>query len=178
MKQIFLVILLMQSWLCLAQASDKADSLFSIANSRTKRLDDQLDSTTVAQSLADLSEAIRLKPDFCYAYRNRSRLHMKTGHYQDAVEDLTKAIHYASQTDVFYLRDLRAYAYYALGKYTEAILDWNLFIPHSENPELALLHRAKAYWKLGQPDHACTDYQQAIRYNKKLTKEREFIECK
>ncbi|HYV90304.1 MAG TPA: tetratricopeptide repeat protein [Chitinophagales bacterium] len=162
---------------CNGQNHERADSLFYSANERLKTNMFEIDSFEIQKSIVDYSEAIRLNPKFWQAYRNRSRLYQQTKQFDKAIMDLTTALKYADKNSSVNLHDMRAYSYYELGNYQDAILDWNIAVDNLGNPSHALLHRAKAKWQFGQRNEACLDYEKAIELNKDLVMEKEFIEC-
>ena len=156
----------------------KAYQLFASANSRLKTTFEDIDSIMIATSIAEYTEAIRLYPKFAYAYRNRSRWYERTGRYKEAINDLTLAIKYADTGDGYYLRGMRALSYYQLGLYDSAIMDLDFAIIRNDGSmPYYLLTKAKALYKQGKKEAACTCYQKAIAISPRLADEKEFLEC-
>jgi tetratricopeptide (TPR) repeat protein len=177
MKYIFPTLIFALSFTFSYGQNKKADSLFYVANSGIKALSEDIDSLDVSKSIAGYSEAIKINSKFWQAYRNRSRLYYRTKQFDKAVADLTLAIQYADEISTPYLHDMRAYCYYALGDYKNAITNWTIAMENFESPGLALLGRAKAEWQLGQKDKSCLDYKRAIQLDKSLIEKNDLIKC-
>jgi tetratricopeptide (TPR) repeat protein len=177
MKLSFLLFLTGISLTSCGQKMAKADSLFDVANSRMKVHEEEIDSARIYQSLADFTEAIKLKPKFWQAYRQRSRLYVRLHQYQKAIDDITVAIKHAGKADAASLHGMRAESYYALKQYDAAISDWTAYINDISNNSFAMLERAKAYWMKGNKLNACADYKAAVAGDKSLEAQKEFLVC-
>lgn len=162
---------------CNGHNQKKANSLFYAANDRLKTNSENIDSLDIKQSIADYTEAIRLNSKYWQAYRNRSRLYQQIEEFDKAVVDLTTALKYANKSSSINLHDMRAYSYYALGMYQNAIADWTIAVDNLANPSLALYQRAKAEWELGQKEKACADFNKATELNKNLGIDKKIIKC-
>ncbi len=162
---------------CNGQNQKKADSLFYAANDKLKTNSENIDSLDIKQSIADYTEAIRLNSKFWQAYRNRSRLYQQIKEFDKAIVDLTTALKYADKNSAINLHDMRAYSYYALGKYQNAIADWTIAVDNLGNPSLALYQRAKAEWEIGQKEKACADFKKATELDKNLGNDNKIIKC-
>lgn len=178
MKTTFLFLFTMLLSFCYGQKNiKKAYQLFESANSRLKTNFENIDSTMIATSIAEYSEAISLSPTFWQVYRNRSRWYERTGRYREAINDLTLAIKYADTSDHYYLRDMRATSYYKLELYDSAIMDLDFAIERHGDKSYALLAKAKALYKLDKKEEACVCYQKAITIYPRIKDEKEFLEC-
>ena len=140
-------------------------------------LQERIDSLDIQRSIEDYSQAINLDSTFWQAYRNRSRLYHKIKQFDRAIEDLTLALNYSDSNSAINLYDMRAYSYYALGQYPNAIADWSIAVENLGNPSLALLQRAKAEWLIGEKEKSCSDFIRATQLDKGLVGSKEFIKC-
>lgn len=82
------------------------------------------------------------------------------GNYEEAVEDLTKAIRYAPRDPV--PRASRAYLYQKMGRHDEAIADYAKAIELDPTDDELYLMRGLAYSLKGDQDKAILDYSTAI----------------
>ena len=85
------------------------------------------------------------------------------GHYDDAVQECTKAIHLDPEFAQAYF--WRAAAHYQMAKYTSAITDCSQAIKLDTHLVEAYITRALAYCAGGQYDLAITDCNTAIEIN-------------
>lgn len=107
----------------------------------------------------DLTEAIKLKPDFAYAYTDRGKCYYQLKDYSNAIDDFTKAIDLNGKEKPFFWRAL---AYDAIDKFQEAIDDYSAVL--REDPKRAHAYSGRAFcrWKLGNKEAAMSDYDKAI----------------
>ena len=85
------------------------------------------------EAIAEFDEAIRLNPDYAYAYYNRGLAYFDLGQLERAIQDYDEVIHlYPVYAEAYYNR---GFAYRPLGKKTEAITNFKVFITLTENPE-------------------------------------------
>ncbi len=82
------------------------------------------------------------------------------GNYEEAVQDLTKAIRYAPRDPV--PRAGRAYLYQKMGRHDEAIADYTKAIELDPTDDELYLMRGLAYSLKGDQDKAILDYSTAI----------------
>ncbi len=82
------------------------------------------------------------------------------GNYEEAVQDLTKAIRYAPRDPV--PRAGRAYLYQKMGRHDEAIADYTKAIELDPTDDELYLMRGLAYSLKGDEDRAIVDYSKAI----------------
>jgi len=131
-------------------------------------------------AVADLTEAIRIRP-FDAIYRlNRGVFHSRLEDHKEAIEDFSSAINNASdvlkdklKTDVLIL-NLRGKEYLELKEYSKAIEDFTETLrlrDNDLNPESkhskpdyvdTLLMRGKAYYLTGEKDKAKTDFEEYL----------------
>ncbi|HOD75123.1 MAG TPA: tetratricopeptide repeat protein [Syntrophorhabdaceae bacterium] len=82
------------------------------------------------------------------------------GNYEEAVQDLTKAIRYAPRDPV--PRAARAYLYQKMGRHDEAIADYTKAIELDPADDELYLMRGLAYSLKGDQDKAILDYSTAM----------------
>jgi tetratricopeptide (TPR) repeat protein len=82
------------------------------------------------------------------------------GNYEEAVQDLTKAIRYAPRDPV--PRASRAYLYQKMGRHDEAIADYTKAIELDPTDDELYLMRGLAYSLKGDQDKAILDYSTAM----------------
>lgn len=82
------------------------------------------------------------------------------GNYDEAVQDLTKAIRYAPRDPV--PRAARAYLYQKMGRHDEAIADYTKAIELDPADDELYLMRGLAYSLKGDQDKAILDYSTAM----------------
>jgi len=131
-------------------------------------------------AIADLTEAIRIRPFDAIYHLNRGVFYSRLGEHNEAIEDFSSAINYASdilkdelKTDVLIL-NLRGKEYLELKKYDKAIEDFsetlslcdNDFNPESKYMKSkyvdTLLMRGKAYYLAGEKGKAKTDLKEYL----------------
>ncbi len=112
------------------------------------------------RAIADLSEAIRQKPDFPEAFRNRGNSYYDNGQFSHAIDDYNQAL----QLRPVYLSALqgRGNAFAALGQYDRAIEDYDK--AGGVQPGAAVFQaRGNAYRAKGESEKALRDFDSAIR---------------
>ena len=152
----------------------RADSFFYAANNKLKKKWSDADSLLFKQAINDYANAIKLKPNYWQAYRNKARTHIYLKQYEQAIIDLTAAISYVKDTTTG-LYYLRGEALYCSGKYAYAIKDFDEEIIQNSSSAFSFLFRAKAKWKLEEKAEACEDYNKALKLNKDAEKQKEFL---
>jgi len=106
-----------------------------------------------------LNEAIRLKPDYAAAYRNRGVAYSNLKQYQSAIKDLDEAIRLKPDYAVAY--NDRGVAYVFLKQYQSAIKDYDEAIRLKPNDVVMYVNRGRAYLRQGKNNLACNDLQKA-----------------
>jgi tetratricopeptide (TPR) repeat protein len=154
-----------------------AEDYFERANIITKSKMFSLDNTTVSKAADDYLMAIKLNPKFWQARRNYARQMIYLKKYAIAIEQLNEALKIVKSEENPDLNTMRGQAFYELGKYKEAIIDFEIAIKYLGNSDYEYLIKAKAEWKLGRTDKACEDYYKAIKGYPDYEKQKEFIDC-
>ncbi len=112
-------------------------------------------------AIADYNQAIKIKPDYAYAYNNRGIAKSNLGDNQGAIADYNQAIKIKpDDADAYNNRGL---AKSDLGDYQGAIADYNQAIKIKPDYALAYLYRGIAKSNLGDKQGAIADYNQAIK---------------
>jgi len=113
------------------------------------------------RAIADLTQAIRLDPNYADAYISRGSVYNEKGDYDRAIADLTQAIRLDPNYAIAYV--VRASAYYSKGDYDRAIADFTQAIRLDPNSEITYCNRGIVYKEKGDYDRAIADFTQAIR---------------
>ncbi|NJX16146.1 tetratricopeptide repeat protein [Tamlana crocina] len=106
----------------------------------------------------DYSTAIYIEPS-ADAFYNRGAFYMDIKYYQQANDDLNKAIRLNSNHAFAYF--YRGASHLMLGKFTDAISDFNKSIAFDANDFDARLGLAIAYYKLKDVENAKTNFKRA-----------------
>ena len=113
----------------------------------------------ITEAIDHYNEAIRLKPDYAYAYNKRASLYVRLGQYQLAINDYNEAIRL--KPDYANAYNNRGSAYSRLGQYQLAIKDYNEAIRIKPDYTLVYKNRALSYFKQGSNELGCRDAQKA-----------------
>ncbi|NMG09484.1 tetratricopeptide repeat-containing serine protease family protein [Brasilonema sp. UFV-L1] len=114
-------------------------------------------------AIADLSEAIRLNPNYALAYYNRGNVRRELGDKQAAIADYNQALRInPNYTDAYYGR---GYVRSDLGDKQGAIADYNQALRINPNYANIYQNRGNARADLGDKQGAITDYSQALQIN-------------
>jgi len=141
-------------------------------------------------AVADLTEGIRIRP-FDAIYRlNRGVFHSRLGEHNEAIEDFSSAINYASdvlkdklKTEVL-IFNLRGKEYMELKEYRKAIEDFTETLRLGDNHFFVIkgiseyefsnrnyvdtfLMRGKAYYLAGEKDKAKADFEEYLKRKQK-----------
>ena len=112
-------------------------------------------------AIADYDVAIRLKPDYAFAYNNRGAAKAALKQYAAAIADYTQAIRLKPNYAGAY--NNRGFAKAALGQYFPAISDYDMAIGLKPDYAFVYNNRGLAKAALQQYAAAIADYTQAIR---------------
>lgn len=115
------------------------------------------------RAIADFNKALRLKPDYLEALRNRGATYFFKGDYERALADLNEVLE--SQPDRYLGLFFRAYTYYMKGDYDRAIKDFDQAISLAPLSVNQYSGRGVAYAAKGNFDQAIANYDEAIRLN-------------
>lgn len=113
----------------------------------------------IPEAIEHYDEAIRLQPDYAYAYNKRGNLYGKIGEYQQAINDYTEAIRL--QPDYALAYNNRGNTYVGLEQYQLAIEDYNAAIRLKPDYAYAFNNRGFVYFKIGKNELGCRDVQRA-----------------
>ncbi len=132
-----------------------AETYFIRGNDKTRLEDYQ-------GAIADYTQAIRLKPDYAFAYNNRGYAKGQLGQYFAAIADYDAAIR-LQPDDAYAAYVRRGYAKRRLGQSSAAITDYDAAIRLKPDYAYAYVSRGNVKVDLGQSSAAITDYDAAIR---------------
>ncbi|MCX5846319.1 MAG: tetratricopeptide repeat protein [Deltaproteobacteria bacterium] len=121
-----------------------------------------------AEAIVQFSEAIRKKPDYDQAYRDRGLMYSLVHNYQKAIEDYNKAIE-INPADVLSYNS-RGISYRTLGDSILAIENFDRAIELKPNFGAAYFNRALAYEQLSKKQDKLRNEQQAIEDMKSSAK--------
>ncbi|MBW4625037.1 MAG: serine protease [Brasilonema octagenarum HA4186-MV1] len=114
-------------------------------------------------AIADLTEAIRLSPNYANAYYNRGNIRRELGDKQGAIADYNQALRInPNYTDAYYGR---GYVRSDLGDKQGAITDYNQALRINPNYANIYQNRGNAHADLGDKQAAIADYNQALQIN-------------
>ena len=131
-------------------------------------------------AIHDLTELIRMRPDFAPAYQNRGLAYLDKGEIDRAIQDFNEAIHL--KPDYWRAFLVRCMAYNAHGErthvnakgvveetetgdYTNAIQDCSEGIRLKPDENDLFYLRGTVYENKGEMEHAIQDFTEAIRLN-------------
>ncbi|NMF66565.1 hypothetical protein DP113_22855 [Brasilonema octagenarum UFV-E1] len=114
-------------------------------------------------AINDYTEAIRLNPNYAYAYGDRGLARFDSGDKQGAIDDLNQALRIDRNLAPAY--NARGFVRYKLGDKQGSISDFNSALRINPNFALAYVNRGNARDDLGDPQGAIADYNIALRIN-------------
>ena len=119
--------------------------------------------TDTNEKLRCYNEAIRLNPDYVYAYVNRGVTHLAIDNVDHAIQDFSEAIRRnPERVEYWYLN--RAYAYKEKGDWVRALQDMDEAIRRNPAcPVDAYANRGNLLCLMGDWEGALRDYTEAIR---------------
>ena len=127
----------------------------------------------IAGAIKDFDDAIEKNGLYSEAYLNRGIAKVEQDSIQSAIEDFTIAIKTHKYEDTTQAKVLEAISYYErgrayskLGKYKEAIKDFNYSLILDSSNSNVFYDRAIAETSLGDYENAMTDYTTAIQKDK------------
>jgi tetratricopeptide (TPR) repeat protein/V8-like Glu-specific endopeptidase len=112
-------------------------------------------------AINDYTEAIRLNPNYAYAYGDRGRARFDSGDKQGAIADFNEALRIDRNLAPAY--NARGFARYNLGDKQGSISDFNQTLRINPNYAPAYVNRGNARDDLGDPQGAIADYNIALR---------------
>jgi TonB family protein len=131
------------------------------ANEALAKQDEKLARNSLEAALADLDEAIRLKPDRFQYYYTRSVIYEKSWFLGDtrrsALADLSKAAELCQADCHASLHQKRGDLNLELGNYADAVEDYTQALKRDPSERDYYVKRAEAYRKLGKNDLADKD---------------------
>lgn len=109
------------------------------------------------------SHVLENYPDFWLPYYNRAHMYTNMGEYQQALDDVQKAIRLKPLFFNAYF--IRAIIYIHLGKLKEATQDLDTYVELNPDKASAYNKRGISYLALGKPKEAIIDFSYAITQN-------------
>jgi len=120
-----------------------------------------------ARTVTDMSEAIRLIPNYEQAYYDRADAYFDQQQYPEAIQDYTDAIRLNPNLGNLYHQ--RGFAYERSGNLDEAIADFGSAIALKPQSDLEYYTRGCAYGVVHDYGKAIADYAAAIGINPKVS---------
>jgi tetratricopeptide (TPR) repeat protein len=118
------------------------------------------------RAMADYNQALRLDPDYAWAYSCRGNVYNAKGDYNRAIADYTEAIRLDPKYAAAYYN--RGVVYYNKRDYDRAMADYTEDIRLDPKYAWAYNNRGLAYYyNKGEYDRAIADYTEAIRLDPK-----------
>lgn len=118
------------------------------------------------KAFADLSQLIKISPDYMEAYYDRGYLYKN--HFRDsekALLDFSKAIELDSNNKNCYLA--RGHTYYHLGECEKALIDYNRMIEIDPTNAYSYRFRGDVFRGSGEYDKAIADYNRSLEIDPK-----------
>jgi tetratricopeptide (TPR) repeat protein len=112
------------------------------------------------RAIAECNEAIRLKPDYAEAWRQRAIEYRELRQWDKALADWNNVLRFDPTVAADWGQ--RGWAYLCLRQYDKAIADYTMAIQLDPKYPVAWRDRGVAYGKLGQWDKAFADHDKAI----------------
>jgi len=112
-------------------------------------------------AITQLTEAVRLNPDYARAYEVRARSYFFKEQYNMAVSGFDDTLRLDPNNALVY--QFRGTAYIQLGQYDMAVKDYSDSIRLEPDNALSYIIRGEAYYQLGQYGIAVRDFNDAIR---------------
>lgn len=116
-------------------------------------------------TIADLSQAIKINPKYIAAYNNRGLTYLELKQYPQAMADVNQAIKINPNHAESYKN--RGNVYLALKQYRQAIKEFDQSIKINPKYDKAYYERGNAYYDLKIYRQATADFTQAIEINPK-----------
>ncbi len=125
------------------------------------------------QAIADLNQALKLKPDYAEAYNNRGNVYAQNGNYDQAIADITQALKLKPDSAEAYNNrgaayNGRGFAYNTKDDYDRAITDLTQAIKLKPDSAEAYSNRGNVYVNKGNYDQAIADSTQALKFKPDL----------
>jgi len=125
-------------------------------------------------AIEDFTEALRLQPNYAFAYNSRGGAYLSKGDYDKAIVDFNQAIKLNPNDAGAY--GGRGLAYYNKRDHNKAIADLNQTIKLDSSVFFAYKFRGFAYYYKGDYDKAIADLSQAIKLNPNDKEARQSLE--
>ena len=131
------------------------------SNSSLTETENKNDSHRIEQEVADLDQAILLKPDNAQAWFRRGGAKYKLGQYEEALVDFDKAIAFdPAYTSALLMRGI---VKHELDQYREALADFDQAINFDPDNADAFLLRGMTQYHLGQGEEGLADMKAGLR---------------
>jgi tetratricopeptide (TPR) repeat protein len=115
---------------------------------------------TPQDCIADLTIAIRLRPENALVWSNRALAYLAYGEYRQAIADGTHAIELGDKRNGVLLTRGAAYAY--LGEFEKSLADYNRAIELVPSDARGFIQRSAVYAAMDRNEEAEADWQKAI----------------
>jgi tetratricopeptide (TPR) repeat protein len=118
------------------------------------------------RAIQDYDEAIKLSPNYGFAYANRANTYQKLHEYARAVQDYDVALRVDPKLGTVW--NGRCWARAIIGQLQAALTDCNTALGMTPNNAATLDSRGLTYLKMGRFDLAIKDYDSALRADPKF----------
>jgi tetratricopeptide (TPR) repeat protein len=145
---------------CTALITGHAETPVGVAIAYNNRANAYIHKGDNDRAIKDLTEALRLRPNYATAFYNRAIAYINKGATQKGIQDYDQAL----RINPKYVAALnnRGSAYDDLGQYQRAIQDYNTALAIDPNDAIALNDRGISYKNLGQYRPAIADFDRVI----------------
>ena len=115
------------------------------------------------KAIDDLTQVIKINPDYGNTYISRGAVYDEMGEYAEAIQDYTQAIKIDPNDEYSYF--FRGISYHNMEDYSAAIQDYTEAIKINPNYENAYFNRGFLYYEMGDYPSVIQDYTEAIKIN-------------
>ncbi|MBI4388042.1 MAG: tetratricopeptide repeat protein, partial [Candidatus Omnitrophica bacterium] len=117
------------------------------------------------EAIKEFDSAVKIEPNFAWAYVRRADVQAALGHDDQAIEDYSRAIELVESTDLGRICLKRAELLVKAKKWEKAVADYNAAIEQIPNLVTSYLERGKVHSELKEHEKAIADFSIYIKRN-------------
>ena len=115
------------------------------------------------RAISDFDRSLELRPRWPDTLNNRGQVLAEAGRFAAAVTDLQAAIQEAADVSMAYAHNGLGLAYGGLGKFEQALREFDISLRQAPGNAWAYFNRALTYERMGQGKKAITDFKKALK---------------